>query len=276
MWNIKKYIGYLLPHGVVLFYHTAQESKREKIRNDRIAEVKKSLPSRPQDFTYDEIIGSLVDQGIDRGQILSGSIPESHLAEIVDIIRQHFGTCAITGLHIGNFVGVSLVYLAGLLTRLNERSIIVSIDPNIPHRGIVNPQTLVIYLVNKFGLSKNIGILTGYSLEKSISNDGKEYTEYDPQREYSREYSCEGQLELLNRISAESYEFIVIDGNHERTYLHNELTLVQDLLCPNGLIIVDDVSEGWTEIKETFETFRANGIERIFSNGRIGVFRKYA
>jgi len=225
-------------------------------------------------MSYSGLIDSLIERKIDKEQIIEGSIPEVHLLEIVKLVKKHFDVSPIVGLHVGNFVGVSLVYLAGLLKRMNEKNVIVSIDPNIPHRGVIHPQEEVLFLMNKYGLNKNISILTGYSLDKTISNDGFEFKSYDPQKEYSKGYSCENQLDTLKRIGSGTFSFAIIDGNHQKEYLYNEIVTVNDLLCNNGLIIVDDVSEGWNEIKEMFESLQLSGLERIYTNERIGVIRK--
>ena len=274
MLKIKKIIGYILPHFVVLFYHKIKGQKRAKLREKRLIAYRDNVPQKKTQISYDDIIKELVEQNIDRDQILSGSIPEMYLIEIAEIIKQSFGNEPLVGLHIGNFVGVSLVYLSGILNNINTRNHIVSIDPNIPHRGVDNPQSKVLYLINKYGLNNNISILNGYSLGKSISNDGNDYTKYDPIENNTNEYSCENQLEMLNRISNESFSYAIIDGNHEGDYLSNEILKIQKLICRKGLIIIDDVSEGWPEIKILYDNMHDSNLEKVFADDRIGVLRK--
>jgi hypothetical protein len=274
MLKIKKIIGYILPHFIILLYQKFKEQKRAKLREIRLIAFRNNLPKEKTQISYDDIVKELVEKNIDRDQILSGSIPESYLNEIAGIIKESFGNQPIVGLHIGNFVGVSLVYLSGILINFNNRNHIVSIDPNIPHRGVDNPQSKVLYLINKYGLNNNISILNGYTLSKSISNDGNDYTKYDPIENNSNEYSCENQLEMLNRISNESFSYAIIDGNHEGDYLSSELFKIQKLICRKGLIIIDDVSEGWPEIKKLYESIHDSNLEKIFADDRIGVLRK--
>jgi len=274
MSKIKKYIGYVLPYFIVVFYRSRQERKRHSLRQQRIDSIKNILGVNQNEVSYSALIDSLIERKIHKEQIIAGSIPEVHLLEIVKLIKEHFDNSPIVGLHVGNYVGVSLSYLAGLLKKMNERNLVVSIDPNIPHRGTIHPQEEVLFLMNKYGLNKNISVITGYSIGKTISNDGIEYTPYDPQKKYSQEYSCENQLDMLKRIACKSFSFAIIDGNHQKEYLYNEIVMINELLCDNGLIIMDDVNEGWKEIKELFESLQLSGLERIYSNERIGVLRK--
>ena len=168
---LKKFIGYLLPHFVILFYRKQKEKREEVLRRKRFEIVASSFPGLPNEFSYSNMIQSLVALGLDREQIIAGSIPEGSLLDMFEVIRRENGNSSILGLHIGNYVGVSLVYIARLLVELNPDSHILSIDPNIPHRGIGNPQEKTLYLIDKFGLSKNVSILTGFTLEKNLSND---------------------------------------------------------------------------------------------------------
>ncbi|MDD8019250.1 MAG: class I SAM-dependent methyltransferase [Bacteroidota bacterium] len=274
MSKIKKYIGYALPHILVEYYRKQKERKQNILRKERFETSRKYQSAASQDFPYSALINSLVSLGVDRDQIIAGSIPEDSLLDIYDSLKTNYGNSSILGLHIGNFVGVSLVYLTHLCVSLNSSNHIFSIDPNVPHRGIRNPQEKTIFLINKFGLAKNISILTGFSLEKNLSNDGKDYTEYDPLSHFPDEYSCENQLEALQKIAKANFSFVLIDGNHEKNYLMKEISLVQSLLATGGLIILDDVNEGWKEIKDIFESANELNLQKIFSNNRIGILKK--
>jgi len=271
---LKKFIGYLLPHFVILFYRKQKEKMEEVLRRRRFEIVASSFPGLPNEFSYKNLIQSLTALGLDQEQIIAGSIPEGSLLDMVEVIRRENGNSSILGLHIGNYVGVSLVYIARLLVELNPDSHILSIDPNIPHRGISNPQEKTLYLIDKFGLSKNVSILTGFTLEKNLSNDARNYTVYDPVVHYRREYSCENQLDLLIKIIRAPFSFAMIDGNHQKQYLLREISSIESLLSKEGLIILDDVSEGWKEIKEVYDISTPTGFEKIFSNNRIGILKK--
>ena len=93
----------------------------------------------------------------------------------------------LVGLHVGNFLGVSLSHFVNYVRQRNEKSVVVSIDPELTHRGIEHPQKHVIAILNHFGLQGNAMICVGYSTSKSISNDGTAFmgengSEYDPLR----------------------------------------------------------------------------------------------
>lgn len=273
--NVFRYISYILPHFVFLIYGRLKEKKNNIIRRNNFESIMKLLPVVPKDLSYTEMFDSLVKLGINREQILAGSIPEQSLLEMFEVVKKQFGKTELFVLHIGNFVGISLVYLARLFVELNSRNHIISIDPNIPHRGIDNPQEKVLYLIDKYGVTKNVSILTGFTLEKNISNDGNGYTSYDPVSKYRYEYSTENQLSILERIMEEkSFSVVLIDGNHEKQYLSREITLIHSLLSESGLLILDDVSDSWKDIKEIYQSSSQSGFEQLYSNDRIGILKK--
>jgi hypothetical protein len=225
---------------------------------------------------YGLLIDELVSYGCDESQVREGSMPEESLKAVVTLLEQNFGSSAIQGLHIGNFVGVSLTFLTLAIVKRHAESQMVSIDPNIEHRGIDRPMEQVIRLLNQTGMQGNSLVLTGYSLQKSLSNDGLHYTPgYDPKSHFASELSCEKQLPQLAALCGEKFHFAVLDGNHEGGYFERELVWVDKLLRPGGLMVVDDVSETWIEIQEVFRRFLAgDGYEKVFQDGRIGVLRK--
>src|SRR5438067_8890582 len=110
----------------------------------------------------------------------------------------------IIALHVGNFLGVSLAYLVHTLRRLHPDSRVVSIDPNLTHRGIPRTMETVLVLLNYFGLEDRVAILTGYSLEKNVSNQGEIVAGYDPVANWENERSCTHQLDLLNALAVGS------------------------------------------------------------------------
>lgn len=84
------------------------------------------------------------------------------------IVREHVPASEpIRALQIGNFVGVSLSYVSATLRALHPDSVVVSMDPNITHRAIADPQSHVLALLGHFDLLRNNAVVTGYSLEQS-------------------------------------------------------------------------------------------------------------
>jgi hypothetical protein len=224
---------------------------------------------------YGAMIQELVLAGCDEGQVKAGSMPEESLKSIVSLLEDYFGVVPIRGLHVGNFVGVSLTYLTGWMVGRNRESQMVSIDPNIEHRGIVRPLEKVLLLLNKRGLQGNSIILTGYSLEKSAGDDGLGYASGDPLVRAAAEISCERQLRQLSALCPGAFQFVVLDGNHDAEYFSREAKWMIKLLTPGGLIIVDDVCDTWIGIQETFKNLtRQDSFREVFRDGRIGVLQK--
>jgi hypothetical protein len=159
----------VLPHGLVTTVIRSQA-----VRGRRMA----AISSRPADtqrkpYAYSDSIEFLCARGLPRDHVIGGSIPEASLA----FCSKHLDSLMpndrpIFGLHVGNFLGVSLAYFVDYASRKHQNSVVVSIDPNLTHRGIESPQNHVVAILNHFALQQNAMICVGYSGGKSISNDG--------------------------------------------------------------------------------------------------------
>ena len=86
-----------------------------------------------------------------------------------------------------------------------------------------------------------------------ISTNG---SEYDSLSHYSNEQSCQNSLTNLGLVYESRYDFAVMDGNHEAEYLRSEVDVVRRLLTPNGVLLLDDVSEGWADIRRNTRASR--------------------
>lgn len=121
-------------------------------------------------------------------------------------------------------------------------------------------------------------INVGYSAGKCISNDGEwfvgENGEYNPYEKFEEEQACEGTLANLGILSPARFDFAVIDGNHEGTHLRREVELISPLLKPRGILILDDVSEGWAEIKEEYTSLQTLGWSAVGADGRVGILQR--
>jgi hypothetical protein len=185
----------------------------------------------------------------------------------------------LVGLHVGNFLGVSLSHFVNYVRQRDETSIVVSIDPNIQHQGVESPQSHVIAILNHFGLQKNAIISVGYSTHKTVSNDGIAFVgengrEYDPYSNFNSEQSCEDVLGNLCTLSSGRFDFAVVDGNHEGDHLKREVAVVAPLLRPDGLLILDDVSDSWSEIKAEYGSLQASGWRAAGADGRVGILQR--
>src|SRR5262249_10407360 len=156
--------------------------------------------------------------------------------------------------HVGNFVGVSLAYITNSVIKRNDGSIVVAIDPNIPHRAIENPLTYVTKLLCRCGLERNVMLITGFSIERNISSDGVLCEDYDPEKAFDNEFSCENVLPNMAHFFHKRFDVACLDGHHEASYLEREIAQITPLLRDGGWIILDDVDSNWAEIKSVFNS----------------------
>jgi hypothetical protein len=171
---------------------------------------------------------------------------------------------------------VSLAYFVDYVRRRNRSSVIVSVDPNLTHRGIKNPQEHVIALLNHFELQHNAMVCAGYSGLKSVSNDGFAFlddggSEYDPFANHVSEQACEGSISNLALFGQGRFDFAIMDGNHDSNYLRTEAEMVRGLLAPGGSLILDDVDDSWPDIKAEFGKLGARGWRTVGADGRVGI-----
>jgi len=221
---------------------------------------------------YESVVNFIVHRGVSHVHAVEGSISKDSLAFIQKHVCENLPRSGHpVALHIGNFLGVSLVYIAGFLTRLDEESLVIAIDPNLPHRGVSNPQDHVAALVCACGLQKNIIILAGYSGRKNVSNDGVVFESYDPGDEFGREYACEETLRNLRKIVSAKFDVVIMDGNHEADYLVCEIKSALHVMKPGSLLVLDDVNDAWDEIRDVFLTIDSLGLIPLASDGRVGI-----
>jgi hypothetical protein len=230
-------------------------------------------------YSYEKAIAYLlkIDGNTEKvaHQIKEGSMPEPSLNFCGAYIESLYKGEPLLGLHIGNFVGVSLAFFTNLVKNLDPGSLLVSIDPNIQHRGIRNPINSVIGLLNKFNLQDNSMVLTGYSLELNPYK-ARHRHEDKVTSVFDKGLSCAQQLKKLQVISSSKFDFCVIDGNHNGSYLKREIEEIDRLLKPGGLLILDDVSPDWDGVQEAFETIDETRYRKAGANNRVGILEKLA
>lgn len=222
-----------------------------------------------------------MQRGLEERQIREGSIPAASLDYLASFLPELSPTKhPLRGIHIGNFLGVSLASLLGVACRIHEESIVVAIDPNIEHRGISHPQDQVCALLEHFGLSSNVLLCCGFSDKKNVANDGRNYLEdyrlmtKDEIAVAVRHQHAPGSVILqLRRLTVAPFDFALIDGNHESAYVRQELQELHPLMKKGGLIFMDDVSEGWPMLKQVFETSDSHLFQCRESNGRVGILQ---
>ena len=284
---LKTLLKAVLPHGLVAFHRRRrallarlnEESARAQYhaaRRQKIAATETCGPCDPllNADNYEEIVGFLRDRGLPENHIREGSVPPESLEFIREhVVKQWDGTRPLRALHIGNFVGVSLASLTAALVRLHPESLMVSVDPNLPHRGIHQPQSHVLALLSASGLQSNSLVLAGYSGKKSVSNDATVFDGYDPAAEFAKETATENVLGNLARICPGTFDLVFLDGNHDAAYLLGELQTLRPLLRPGGYVVLDDVDAAWAEIRAVFERIGDLGLESVAADGRVGIAR---
>jgi SAM-dependent methyltransferase len=262
--------GCVVPHTIVEVVRAKRKRQRDAMEGQRTEAIKEALRKKgrrpPTPYSWSDALDFLAALNCDRSDVIAGSIPERSLDYCCRELEQRIKARPVVGLHIGNFVGVSLCHITDFVRRLDERSTIVSVDPNLYPRGIKNPLEKVISCLNRYDLQSNSLILTGYSLEKSTSNAP------DPDATFDQEFSCENQLPQLARLMPECFDFAVIDGNHDDEYLTREIVAIDRVLKPGGLLVFDDVN--WGSVGGVYQTLDPHGHERLATDGRIGLVMK--
>jgi predicted O-methyltransferase YrrM len=98
--------------------------------------------------------------------------------------------------------------------------------------------------------------------------------EYDPYSKFNDEQSCEDVLANLALLSPGRFDFAVVDGNHEGSHLRKETALLRPLLREGGVLILDDVSDAWSEIKAEYDGLQTNGWSAVGGDGRVRILRR--
>lgn len=229
-------------------------------------------------WDYELAIEVLAGRGLDEIEVRDGSVPEDALAFSGDVCRRELpADRPLLGLHVGNFVGVSLAAQTAMLRGVHPGSVMVAVDPDLPHRGIDHPAAHAIALLRHFGLSDAVLPVTAFSLAANIGNDGidawggaDELTE-----QLHASAAAEGALDALVPLAAGRFDFAMLDGNHDGTYLERELTRVAALLRPGGILVLDDVdAQEWAAIAEVVAALFADAdgaFRRIATHGRVAV-----
>jgi hypothetical protein len=239
---------------------------------ERFWGVRGQEPGAP--YSYEEAIAHVLSRGwTTERHARYGSVPELSLERAVRAFETHLAAPAPRLLHVGNFLGISLSYFLDWARARN--GFVVSVDPDLPHRGVTLPQRAVNELLAHFGLTRGHLLVCGYSLEKSLSNDSVVFEGYDPAAAWTREAAPENVLPGLVR-SGQRFDAAFIDGNHDASYLRREVAEITQLLEPGGLLVLDDVDPAWEQIRQVFEQVIDGDwpFEPVEADGRIGVLRR--
>jgi len=189
---------------------------------------------KPTRLIWQDLVSRIVQLGHDRDQVVHGSMPESTLALLSNVLTGN-------GLQIGGFVGVSHCYLAWAL---RDKGSICTVDPNLKHRGIENPFLVATRMVSEFGLLKNSMLICGYGLK---------------------------QMRLF-AILGVKFDFIILDGNHDFQMVNDEIECATPILKDGGYLVLDDIDH-WDGPKKVYNSGPA-GYNRIELDSRAGLLQK--
>jgi hypothetical protein len=267
-----------VPYSAVL---VARALRQRRISRRALKDaLPRIAPVAPRPFDEGEAVRVLVARGFDEGSVRTGSISASHLRFLNRAVREHLRTePPHRALHVGNFVGISLAALTASLLDVARGSdpVVLSIDPNIPHINITDPQTATMMVLTHFGYQPYNVVICGYSLEKSLGTDGIRTEEYEPKRAYTTEAACENVLLSLAAVGLQ-LDVAVVDGSHNAAYLRRELETIVPLMRVGALLVLDDVTDAWAGIRDLFGELGAPGsawpLEALDHDGRIGVLRR--
>lgn len=272
---MKQFLKWLMPHGLVRIWQMRQERGYQRAR---VA----LAPMQVHDTaSHENLVRFLMERGIDETQIREGSIPADSLDFLASFVRESASEGSpLLGLHVGNFLGVSLASIASAAKACHPDAVVVAVDPNLEHRGISHPQDHVCAVLAHCGLSANVLLCCGFSKEKNVGNDGRNYLDHyrlltaeEIAATVAHQHAPTDVLSQLARLQTKPFDFALIDGNHESSYVQAELRRLHPLMKRGGLVFMDDVSEGWPMIKKVFESSESEFYHCRESNGRVGVLQ---
>lgn len=273
--RIRRIASWFAPHGLValLRRRAAKTSRLEAAAVRERAKAAYLRASRNSEgvtvASHDDAVLFHVARGLEERDVREASISTESISFITQAL--HDLPAPTTGIHVGNFVGISLAMIAASESERHADHLLVGIDPNVPHRGIANPQQHVCALIDATNVASNVLLLCGYSVQPNPSNDEWTFSAYDPEAAWVDEHAPNGVLTNLARFG--TFDFAVLDGNHFGPYLQAEIAILEGLIRPDGLVFIDDCAEWFPDIQRTFE-MPWREWERADWNGRVGVLRR--
>lgn len=273
--------GMFVPHSLVRVAQHFRRQRQRRIIHEGMAAAQTAAQTLAEEtstplFSYEAAFAWLAANGFEEQQCRLGSMPLAVLESAWMQIERLQRRGPVRLLHIGNFVGVSLCYFASKLDR-NRGDLIVSLDPNIEHRGIQQPAAVVTRVAAHFGLSGVILPIQAFSLQANPANDGAtaDYSRALDPSSARAETGFEHGLENLATIAAGRFSAILLDGNHDPAYLSREIDICVRLLEEDGLLLLDDIDAAWENLQALYEKLRRrDGFEEIDRTERLGVLRK--
>lgn len=272
--NFRNVLRALCPHALVVLSDTYFKVRKTELEKKRLISGLRgagrgSISDNWSLVDRDAVIEFLSGRGLDSEQMNMGSIPSGDLDAILEFLKGMYRDVPLLGIHVGNFIGASLVTIAARLKQMNTRNHLLSLDPNLPHRGINGTENWVTEVLRAFNLTDMVTRLWGYSLARS---DAREQV-VEPSGSGA---IPENQLRLLTKFLSGNIDFILLDGCHVSDYLESEISTAYELLRPGGAIFVDDISPvSWKNLYDVFTSrIDESKFSRKFIGRRTGVLVK--
>lgn len=257
----------LTPYGLVRL--------RRRRRRDRGRQRYQALPAPPavdHDFGYDDLVEALEGLGVPAAVTRLASIPAPNLAFIDEqLVARLAPHTPSVGLHIGNFVGVSLVHLAATVGDHSPGSLIIAVDPDLPYRGLDHNEDRVCALLERFDVADRVLLVRGYSDAKLPGTIG---AMADAPESSATAAPARVLTNLDRALAPRSLDWALLDGNHDGGYLRAELARLLGVMKPGSLVFLDDCDESWPEVAAAFDAEGRSAAWRAVATGRIGVLER--
>lgn len=187
------------------------------------------------DNLYKKIVDYFSHLGHDRRQVVEGSMPENTLKLLSNIL---YGK----GLQIGGFVGLAHVFFGRKFERTRKYC---TVDFNQIHRGIVNPALTISKAIDFFNVSSNSILIIGDSHK---------------------------QMKLFEKCNF-LFDFILLDGNHDKENVLREIFLADKILNSGGYLVLDDI-DYWEGPRSVYDNFPLP-YKKVPLDQRAGLLKKF-
>lgn len=227
----------------------------------------------PPAFDYETTIRLLAERGLNEADVRVNSLVSDNLDFIRNSITDRFDRRPLVGLHIGNFVGVSLAGFADALRNIHQDSTTVAIDPNINVPGFDNPQQHVIGILDHYQLLGSVLLLSSYSFENTDSFENTGRSSALPVDVLPS--SGVNALPQLARLGIR-FDVALVDGNHTGSTVSREVEWLRGRLNPGAVVFLDDVTDAWQEVQDVFNKISSDtgsGFVAIGHDGRVGALQ---
>lgn len=175
---------------------------------------------------YDAYRPILSEYGIDREQFFLGSIKHDDAAVLYQLVRQRQPRLSY---QIGTFAGYSALLIAHALRR-NGAGRLIAVDPEIPHRTLINPVDVARRVAHELALTEYIQFVRGWHALPSV-----EYIS----PALKRTIPIIG-LETLKKAESQ-IDFAFIDADHSTSCTIADFWLLKDFLARGSVTAFHDV-----------------------------------